>query len=393
MSASDPRRREPGRHPAAWRGATATLLCLSAACGPAEPLQARDPADSTPRLAVTGAAPATVTCGQTGYRLAMRTRLAPAQAPTPMDVDLGPDGTLYVLDQRQVRRFRLDGTMLPTLDPSRDGFYLSRGPLGMAIGGRGEMYVWDPNNQMMLVYPAGGAAPYTFTVLGQSYGLPARVEAGEPGRVVTFVVQPSGDRMHESARVFNDRGEPLASLGPFPVTTSIAVERGGIRSSVTLPLDLSARTVLSLTPRGGFLMADSRAYRLAQVQGRDTVWRASRAVPDVRPTRADIRNALALAPSGIGRRALRRLLPETKSAVVELLSSRDWLLVRRPIPSAYTSPALYDLYRAGSTAPCATVELPPRVLAMRGDLLAGINYEDPQRPVVEVYALTRESER
>ncbi len=308
-----------------------------------------------------------------------------------MDVDLGPDGSLYVLDRgsRQVKRFGADGAPTGILDPSLHGFYLSRGPLGMAVSGRGEVYLWDPHQQAVLAYPANGAAPYTFTVLGQSYGLPARIEASDSGRVAAFVLHSAGDRMEETARVFTDLGEPVESLGPFPVTTSIAVERNGIRSTVTLPLDLSVRTVLSLTPGGSFVIGDSRAYSLAHVQGRDTLWRATRAVPAVRPTSADIRNALALAPSGIGRRSMRRLLPETKSAIVEIVSSHDWLLVRRPMPSAYTSPALYDLYHAGSPTPCATVEMPPRVLAMRGDRLAGINYEDPERPIVEVYALSR----
>jgi hypothetical protein len=397
MSANHRRKRDRHLLSTIWcRSSCTFLLCLSAACGRAdEPPEMRQARDTPPRLAVSVADTAIVRCGDSNFRIEPQFTLAPADAPSPLDVGLGPDGSLYVLDRaaRQVRQFGPDGSQTAILDPSRHGHYLSRGPLGLAVSGSGEVFVWDPHQQMMLVYPADGVDPHAFTVLGQSYGLPARVEATETGDVVVFVVHPAGDRVQETARVYNARGEPGDSLGPFPITTSIAVERRGMRSSVTLPLDLSHRKVLSLAPGGGFLVADSRVYDVAEVHGRDTLWRTARDVPPVRPTSADVRNALALAPSGIGRRSMRKLLPETKSPVVELLASQEWVLVRRPVPSAYTSPALYDLYRSGTTTPCATVEFPPRLLTIRGDLLAGINYEAPERPVVEVYSLTREIER
>ncbi|MGH7615469.1 MAG: hypothetical protein ACREMW_15675 [Gemmatimonadales bacterium] len=311
--------------------------------------------------------------------------------PSPVDVGLDERGRVYVLDREAsaVRVFSHGGATWTTLDPASIGHPLSRGAWGMAVAGSGAVYVWDPQRQGILVFPPSPRRPFSFTVLGRSYGLPVPIEVSDSAEVMVSVLRPGPAAVQETAIFFDQRGRRRRDLGPFPVVSSMTVTGRSTRSTVTLPFDLATRTVLALAPTGDVAMADSRGHHVSVVRGTDTLFTAAHAGDEVPVLSGDVKNALALAPTGISERDVRRLLPRSKSPIVELLLSTDWLLVRRPVLTQYTHRTKYDLYRIGSSTPCVTLVLAPRILAARGQYLAGISLRDAGTPAVEVLRLWR----
>ncbi len=379
------------------RGEKRVRMCLAVVCTVA--LACRQPDLPRQRLTVdpnhqtllvTADATQTFSCEGATYGILVRERLPSALVPSPVDVGLDDRGRVYVLDRQAsaVRVFSRAGTRT-TLDPGSIGHPLSRGAWGMAVAGSGAVYVWDPQRQVVIVFPQPPRSPFSFTVFGRSYGLPVPIEASDSDEVMVSVLQHGPAVVHETAVFFDERGRRRGDLGPFPITSSIAVTTRTTRSTVTLPFDLAARTVLALAPTGDVALADSRGHRISVVRGTDTLFTAVHADDEVPVLSGDVKNALALAPTGISDRDLRRLLPRSKSPVVELLLSADWLFVRRPELTQYTHRTKYDLYRIGSSTPCATLVLAPRLLAVRGEYLAGISLRDARTPTVEVLRLWR----
>jgi hypothetical protein len=308
-----------------------------------------------------------------------------------VDVGLDERGGLYVLDRdaNAVRVFSKSSNNWSTLNPTTVGQSLSRGAWGMAVSGSGAVYVWDPQRQSVVVFPGASRKPFAFTVLGRTYGLPAPIEVSDSDVAMVSVLQPVAGRVHEVATFFDRDGRRRKHLGPFPVISSIAVTSRSTRSTITLPFDLASRTVLALSPTGDVAVADSRTHSVSVLRGTDTIFTASHPGAEVPVLSGDVKNALALAPTGVSARQVRALLPQAKSPIVEVLLSEDWLLVRRPVITQYTHRTKYDLYHIGSATPCVTLVMPPRILALRGQFLAGISYRDARAPVVEVYRLWR----
>ncbi|AEH44274.1 NHL repeat containing protein [Thermodesulfatator indicus DSM 15286] len=89
----------------------------------------------------------------------------------PSDVDIGPEGWIYVLDgtQNLVRIFNALGQPLFTLG----GDKLLKWPLGLAVSAKGEVLVADSQNHRLALFPPGINKPHYISVPSPKGGRPS----------------------------------------------------------------------------------------------------------------------------------------------------------------------------------------------------------------------------
>lgn len=142
----------------------------------------------------------------------------------PVRMDADREGRVYVSDElcHCVWIFSATGELVTQLGGLGEAPSRFRGPAGVAVGGRGEVYVADPGNRRVQVFDSignwkaawGGPA-------GDPLEEPTGIDVGPDGNV--YVADAAAARV----RVFTAAGIPLFSFGGFRAPVDVAVGPDG----------------------------------------------------------------------------------------------------------------------------------------------------------------------
>lgn len=384
---------------AAWLVVTAVLMSCSGEAGDLPPQQTN--VASQPEWSPQPDISLEFDCHTQAYNLNWKRRIGsrvpedPAYLQRPTAVGIDKTGRIFVADRDldTIRVFAASGELLRNLSPPTVRFGAMGEVVGLAVTESGRVYIWDYAKQRMLRYSPTDNTFASSTLLGTpSSLLPPPIVAHDRAGVAVAVQHTDPlARTFDHIRHFDLTGEETVRFGPFPTSTVLTIRTGQLVSSVSLPFDLADRTVWTLDPRGRLLLANARQHRIVALsQAGDTLWTLDSPPRRVPVSQEDINATLHLAETtGIEVSDVEELLPSTKSSVLELLASEQWLIVRRPRAGPHLYRNAYDFFLAPDNSYCGYVELPFRIVAIRDPFLLGIHYAPTELPTLHVYRFGR----
>ena len=177
----------------------------------------------------------------------------PGQFAVPIDIEAGPDGTLYVIDRmtRVLQRFDSDGNFLAAIElPTEDAD--GSQPWGLAVSDEGTVYVADTFGWRILAFDA------ELSRLTLAFGEPPLLDGMPPGPYHLFgprdlAVDAAGnlwvtDTGHSRIVVYSSGGEYLREIGaPFDAE---GLGRG------SGPAEFSEPVGIDIAPNGEIVVAD-----------------------------------------------------------------------------------------------------------------------------------------
>jgi S1-C subfamily serine protease len=146
-------------------------------------------------------------------------------------LDVGPDGTVYVLDvsKNRVRRFDADGTFLGAWGTEGNSPGEFHDPQSIAVGPDGSVYILDTGNTRVDRFTAQGTLVTTWGREGPAAGefhLPTGIAVGPDGTV--YVADRGNNRIQRFAADGAFLGEfGFSAIGP-PVVYDVAVAPNGL---------------------------------------------------------------------------------------------------------------------------------------------------------------------
>lgn len=177
----------------------------------------------------------------------------PGQFSAPVDVEAGPDGSLYVVDRATgiLQRFDAGGSLLATLD-IRAMFFDDARPWGLAVGQDGTVFVADTFGWRVLAFDA------ELSALILSFGEPPAGGSEPPGPYTLFgprdiAIDASGnlwvtDTGHNRIVIYTSVGEYIREIGaPF---SSDTLGRGSGSAEFSEPVGID------IAPNGEVVIAD-----------------------------------------------------------------------------------------------------------------------------------------
>lgn len=313
-----------------------------------------------------------------------------------VDVELGPDGALYVLDAQasEVRVFGSDGSHLRTFGRSGRGPGEFNRATGMAFDAHGTLWVMDWGNARY-----SGFDPSTGALVKEARRLASFAMIPWPGRfdrsnaVLDVGLGPDGDPVIlglDSAFVPRDT-LPL----PRPDEADQVVFRRGDVPVMSMPVPFAPQPAWAAHPDGGIVVGVGDAYRLHRIGFRgDTVLtiEVDRALV---PVTAAERDSAAAALREMAREAGATPDREPRVASVKpahgalFVDDRSHIWVRRT--QAPGEPPAWDVIDdAGRLLGQVAIPVMPTFItpSVRGDLMAVVTRVDDV-PAVVVYDIIR----
>ena len=310
------------------------------------------------------------------------------------DVELGPDGELYVLDGQaaDVRVFGSDGVYVRTLGRSGAGPGEFNRPAGMALDAQGALWVMNWGNARYTAYDPG-----TGELLREVRRLPS------------FAVTPWPGGFDERGRLLDvglDRDGEVAILRldtAFVLSDTLAVPQAGDENRIVFRRNgfMVMSMLVPFAPgpawapraRGGIAVGEGAEYRLHRIDfGGDTTMTIELSRERVRVTASERDSALAAfserAATSNGTPDRRPRVPELKPAHGTLfVDNQDRIWVRGTAPAGATP--VWDVIGEDGRF-LGQIQIPEfsslRVFAERGDLVALPTQVDGV-PTVVVYDL------
>ena len=175
----------------------------------------------------------------------------PGQFSTPIDIETGPDGSLYVVDSTsgRLQRFDAQGNFLAAINiPAR--FFEGSTPWGLAVGEDGTVFVADTFGWRVIAFDAG------LRELKLAFGEPRTGEPPGPYELFgprDIAVDSSGnlwvtDTGHGRIVIYTPQGEYLREIGaPYNAET---LGRGGGSAEFSEPVGID------IAPNGEIVVAD-----------------------------------------------------------------------------------------------------------------------------------------
>jgi hypothetical protein len=198
-------------------------------------------------------------------------------------VGVGPDGSIYVLDEQvpTVRRYAADGRHIASFGRSGAGPGELKQPDGMTVLRDGRVLVRDPGNARINVYDGDGTSLDTWTIPGGFFtGDPIRVDSA--GAVYTPIIaerRADGSwnigllRMREGV-VQDTLVGPYEGFEPAMLKAERITKEGSSRNFTTVPFTPTASADLS--PAGTFVTGISSRYAIDTFRPDGRVFRIER---------------------------------------------------------------------------------------------------------------------
>jgi DNA-binding beta-propeller fold protein YncE len=139
-------------------------------------------------------------------------------------MDAAREGRFYVSHELShgVCIFSATGELVTQLGGRGEAPTRFRGPAGVAVGGRGAVYVADPGNRRVQVFDSIGNWKAAWSgPVGDLLEEPTGIDVGPDGNV--YVADATAARI----RVFTAAGVPLFSFGGFRAPVDVAVGPDG----------------------------------------------------------------------------------------------------------------------------------------------------------------------
>jgi len=193
-------------------------------------------------------------------------------AGNPVDLALGPDGGLYVLDAAAatVTLYDGEGNEVSSFGASGAGPDQLLSPQGLAVGSDGEIYVTDTGNDRIQVFSAAGGLIRT---LGSSGSAPGELD--QPRAVAVdgdqVVVSDAGNGR---VQVLDSDGNPLATV---PIEAPRGLSVGSrfaliVASPVSGLLSLSGEQLTTVSPLGRISPQDAPSAPVDTASSGSGIW-------------------------------------------------------------------------------------------------------------------------
>jgi streptogramin lyase len=181
----------------------------------------------------------------------------------PIDMALGPDGALYVLDagSRAVHRFDADGRFAYSFGVGGEGERQLKAPVGLAVSDDGTVYVLDNGRKKVVIYRDGRATD------DMDVGTPAEDLRG----IAVDVYGPTInvlERSQGAIKRFGPKGEPLPPAGSKDPDDVAAMKKATrIRSDsarLLYVIDHDATAMARYDAAGGDFVARTGDFELSK---------------------------------------------------------------------------------------------------------------------------------